>query len=549
MRAVPTSTSNSWTPAIAVHCIFLGANANNYKDMQYVAAATGGLSFQLQEVERLAGVLTNDIAKKLFGRATPTSTRVTNTSLTPPVSFDVGAAGHLLAADSGAFTLRLPGEMQLQRGKNDLVVRTLYDAGGTSQEVRFTIERTATGPYFDSVEQFCRDPARLRLYNDEDKAVNLLGIPYQLEDTRMRYALTTAADLDSFDLELKVTSPVSARQDQERIANDSSNREDSTWSGSRPFDHQSPGKRQLDGGIQVDHGETVIVTYRHPYIPEDTAQARARIKYGLDFDRASYHDLDGDGRIETVRIRWLEELGALPEKLAFTIVDPAGTHERTATGDEIRFAEAGGGEDRQNVTVTLAAPFPRGVTSLSNPDSSGRAFRQNSIPLMDGRFRVDDSVAPVIVKAEVRGPDRENSLTRVIVTYSETVSIDESSLVPVVFKRDSTTFSASEMPIARMEKLGDREWAVHLVAGAAFKPVGGDSVAINDNGDTRDLADRAPETRVFQPVTGGNPGQSVSGFYVTFPNGSRIGCQGLQRRAPDRERLHPGGFPGPSPTG
>ena len=318
-----------------------------------------------------------------------------------------------------------------------------------------------------------------------------------------------------------MTSPVSARQDLERIANTAASRADSTWTGSRPFEHQQTVKLSMDGQLQVDHGETILVTYRHPYIPEDSAQARVRVKYGPDFDKASYHDLDGDGRIETVRIRWLEELGALPEKLAFTIVDPAGTHERTATGDEIRFAEAGGGEDRQSVTVTLGTPFPRGVTSLSNPDSSGRTFRQDSIPLMDGRFRVDDSVAPVIVKAEVRGPDREHPLTRVVVTYSEPVRIEETSLEPVVFKRDSVTFSASEIPIARMEKLGDREWVFHLLAGAAFKPVGGDSAAINDNGDTRDLAGSAPATRSFQPIAGGNPGQSISGFYVTFPNGSR----------------------------
>ncbi len=507
---------------IAVHGIFLGANTENFKDMQDISAATGGLSFQIREVELLAGILTNDIAERLFSRATPTSSRVANLSYSPAVAFDVDADGHLPAADSGSYTLRLPGPVRLRQGENKMLVRTDYEHGSAVQEVRFTIERTATGPY-DSLVRTCRDPATLRLFkNDETTALNFRGLPYLLADSTMRYGLTTTADIDSFDMDIQVSGPATAGRDREIVPNGPASREDSVWSGSLPFEHQSAGKRPGDGTLQADHGEYVIAAYRHPFIPEDSAVARVRIKYGPDHDQASYHDLDGDGRIETVRIRWLEELGALPEKLAFTIVDPAGTHERIAAGEEIRFAAgSGGGEDRQGVVVTLEDPFPRGVTSVANADSSGRTFRQPSIPLMDGRFRVDDSAAPVIVKAEVRGPDREHPLARVIVTYSEPVSIADASVEPVVFKRDTVIFSATEIPIARIEKLGEREWAFHLTAGAPFKPVGGDSAAINDNGDTRDLSGKAPATLVFQSVTGGNPVQSISGFYVTFPNGSR----------------------------
>jgi hypothetical protein len=130
-------------------------------------------------------------------------------------------------------------------------------------------------------------------------------------------------------------------------------------------------------------------------------------------------------------------------------------------------------------------------------------------------------VAPVIVKAVVRGPDRDNPLTRVVVTYSEPVTLADVTLEPVVFKRDTVVFDRTQMPISRPEKLGDREWAIHLQDGAPFSPVGGDSVAVNNNGETADLLGRTPKIRNFAPVEGGAPSQSISGFYVTFANGSK----------------------------
>ena len=513
-----------WDSLPVVHSIFLGANAANYKDMQDISDKTKGFFFNISDVSKLAGILTGDIAKSLFRRATPTFSSVSN--LTSQTHFQLVADQHVLTPDSSAYLLQMPGPLQLKKGVNELVVKTEYGFGGTTQDVHFKIERTATGPY-DAFNQACRAPADLQLLNDAGEKISILGRPYLFSDSLLRYELTTKAPIDSFNMEIKVTSPSTAQSDLESIITGPGAKKDSTWSGSAPFDHQQPVKKPVDGKLQVDHGETVIVTYHHPFIPEDSAQVKVRIKYGPEFYKASYWDLDGDGRIETVRIQYLEDLGSVPTKLQFTIVEYSGTHDRTASGGEIAFADkAGGGKDQSSLVVTLANPFPRGVTSLSNPDSSGRTFRQNDIPLMDGRFRVDDSIAPVIVKAEVRGPDRSNPLSRVIVTYSEPVVISDVTIEPLIFKRDTTVFDATQIPIGRPEKLGERQWAFHLQAGAPFTPVGGDSVAINNNGETSDSAGRVPKTRVFKNMEGGAPGQSISGFFVTFPNGSNSTAAG-----------------------
>lgn len=507
---------------IVVHSIFLGANSANFKDMQDISKDTKGLFFNIDDVTKLAGILTNDIAKTLFRRASPTFSKVANT--TTQTHFDVPAEGHVAGADSGAYVLKLPGPVQIRRGVNEMVVKTEYGFGGTTQDIHFKIERTSEGP-FAGWSEACRERAEvqvLRLVDGNEVKLALLGQPYLFSDTLLRYSVTTAAPIDSFNVEIRVASPVTSQQDLESVPTGPSARKDTTWRGSIPFQHQQVAKKQLDRQLQVDHGETVIVTYRHPFIPEDSAQVKVRMKYGPEFHRAAYFDLDGDGRIETVRIRWLEPLGTLPEKLQFTIVDPAGTHDRNAAAAEIQWEKRpDGSDDRNAVVVTLANPFPKGVTSVANADSSGRTFRQGDIPLMDGRFRVDDSVAPVIIKAQMAGPDRDNSLSRLVVTYSEPVTIAELSVEPVVFKRDTVVFDASEIPIARIEKKTDRQWVFHLAAGAPFTPVGGDSVAVNNNGETRDLHQRAPARLVFTAVQGGAPGQSISGFFVTFPNGSR----------------------------
>jgi hypothetical protein len=165
------------------------------------------------------------------------------------------------------------------------------------------------------------------------------------------------------------------------------------------------------------------------------------------------------------------------------------------------------------------------MTSVANADSSGRTYRQADIPMVDASFRVDDSVPPVIVSAEVT-TDKSTDQPKVSVTYSEPVELSEPALEPVVFKRDTLEFTGKDLPIAKVEKVDARHWDFWIQAGTSYKPVGGDSVAINNNGETRDLNGLAPKRKAFTPMSGPAPGQQISGFYVTFANNSRSDAAG-----------------------
>lgn len=523
----PYTYKTFWDSLPTVHSIFLGDNQANYKDMQDISSHTGGLFFNISDVGLLAKILTDDLAKKLFRRALPTLTTVRN--LTDSILFQVDAAKHILSADSTVYTLLMPGPLYLKKGLNDIVVKTEYGYGGITQDVHFKINRAGAGPFPDMLEA-CRDLPKLILYNTQDQALNLLGLPFTINDSLLRYSLTTGAKgLDSFNVVAHTVSSVTSQQDLEAVLNTEANRKDSTWSNSVPFQHQTVTKKPGDHQVQTDHGENIIVTYRNPYIPEDSAQAKVRVKYGPEFDKAAYWDLDGDGRIETVIIKFQEGLANLPEQLKFHIVDASGiASDRTAqvSKDNIRFSvKPDATLDNSLLLVTLVNPFPYGVTSVAFPDTSGRTFRQLNIPMVDGVFRVDDSVPPVIVNANVVKPDKDNPLMRVIVTYSEPVALSDVAIEAIVFKRDTVVFTAAQMPVKSIQKLGDREYAFNLQPGAEFVPVGGDSVAINNNGETRDLFGRAPTVRIFAPMGGSAPSQSVSEFYVTFANGSKSNPQ------------------------
>lgn len=524
----PYTYKSFWDSLPTVHSIFLGDNKENYKDMQDVSSKTGGLFFNISDVRLLAKILTDDLAKQLFRRAVPTLTTIRN--LSDSIVFQVDASKHVPTADSAAYTLLMPGPLELAKGVNEIVIKTEYGYGGTTQDVHFKIERSSTGPYFTGLEQICRNLPKLSIRNAKNEILNDLGLPFTIGDSAVRYDLTTAADLDSFDVVIRTRSSVTAQQDLESVPNSASNRKDSTWSGSEPFQHLTSQKTLGDDLVQAEHGEFIIVSYRNPFIREDSATVRVRIKYGPEFDKAAYRDLNSDGRIETVTIRFLETLPMVPEKLQFSITDEAGvTADRTAVGNEIAFAKSSdGAEDRSGLVVTLAKPFPFGMTSVANPDSSGRTFRQLDIPMTDGRFRVDDSVPPVIVKADV-SQDKTDGHSVIKVTYSETITLAEPFLEPIVIKRDTVVFTLQDFPIQSISKVSDREYVFHLQPGTRFKPVGGDSVAVNNNGETRDKNGQTPKVLVFTPMGGPSPSQSISGFYVTFGNGSKSKPVGAPR--------------------
>ncbi len=531
----PYTYKTFWDSLPTVHSIFLGDNRDNYKDMQDIAAKTGGLFFNISDVKQLAKILTDDLAKTLFRRALPTLTTIRN--LSDSITFQVDAAHHIAAPDSGAYTLMMPGPLELVKGVDSIVIKTEYGYGGTTQDVHFKIERTATGPYFSGLEQICRDPAKLLVYNSLGDKINLLGLPFTIADSAVKYSLTTAAKLDSFDVIIRTQSSVTAQQDLEQVHNTNANRVDSTWTGAEAFQHQTVQKTQGDNLVQAEHGEFVVLSYHNPFIREDSAQAKVRVKYGPELDKACYRDLNGDGRIETVIIHYLEPLKYVPDKLQFDITDAAGVSaERIAlnSAGEIAFPPNGPGSlDQSTLVVTFSNPFPFGITSVANPDSSGRSFRQLNIPMADGKFRVDDSVPPVIVKADVT-TDKADGHPVINVTYSEPVKLAEPFLEPIVFKRDTVLFTAKDLPISHVEKSGDREYTFHLQNGTTFKPVGGDSIAINNNGETRDLNNLAPKNLVFTPMGGPSPSQALSGFYVTFANGSQSSAAGAAE-SPDKD--------------
>jgi hypothetical protein len=514
-----------WDSLPVVHSIYLGDNEANFKDMQDISDHTHGTFFHIRDVGALASYLTNDLAKQLFRRATPTLTTVRN--LTDSIVFQVDAAHHAALPDSGAYTLQMPGPLELVKGVNDILVKTEYGYGGTTQDVHFSIVRAIARPDDIPLQQACRALPELLVYNNKGDTLNLSGKPYTIIDTAVRYTLTTNVSLDSFNVLIQTQSAATSQKDLEAVLNTAANKQDSTWTGSRPFEHQTVDKHPGDGKVQVDHGETITLSYHNPYIREDSASARVRVKYGPDFDKAAYRDLDGDGRIETVTIRFLDALPVLPAKLGFKIVDATGASaDRTAAGGEIKFAPAaGGGEDHNSLIVTLANPFPFGMTSVANADSSGHTYRQADIPMVDATFRVDDSVPPVIVSAEVT-TDKATNQPKVLVTYSEPINLAEPSLEPLVFKRDTLEFTGKDLPIAKMEKTDTRHWAFWIQSGTDYKPVGGDSVAINNNGETRDANGIAPKRKLFEPLFGPAPGQKISDFYVTFANGSRADAAG-----------------------
>ena len=524
----PYAYKSYWDSLPVVHSIFLGDNEANFKDMQEIADHTHGTFFHIRDVAALAGYLTNNLAKQLFRRATPTLTVVRN--LTDSVLFQVDAAHHVALPDSGAYVLRMPGPLELVKGANDILVKTEYGYGGTTQDVRFKIVRSAPGAASDPLEQACRALPELSVYNSKDEDLARVGKPFTIADTAVRYSLTTNNPaLDTFNVIIQTKGDATAQKDLEAARNTPANKADSTWTGSAPFQHQMAEKTQGDGKVQAEHGETIIVSYHNPFIREDSATVRVRVKYGPDFDHASYRDLDGDGRIETVTIRFLDPLSSVPDKLKFTIVDATGAKaERTATeaAGEIEFAPAdGGGEDHNSLIVTLAKPFPYGMTSVANADSSGRTFRQSDIPMADATFRVDDSVPPVILSAEV-STDKASGQPKITVTYSEPITLSEPSIEPLVFKRDTLEFTGKDMPIGKMEKVDDRHWVFWIQSGTAVKPVGGDSVAINNNGETQDANGIPPKRKNFVPMNGPTPGQAISGFYVTFANGSKSKASG-----------------------
>ncbi len=237
-------------------------------------------------------------------------------------------------------------------------------------------------------------------------------------------------------------------------------------------------------------------------------------------DRAWYLDEDGDGRIEKAVIVFAENIGVIPDSLAFKIVDAAGqTHDRSVLkrGGGITFASG----TQSRLGVAFADPFPYGVTSVSNRETSGQSFRQDDVPIGNGYFPVDDSVAPVILTAEIKETDGPPASKLVEVTYSEPVLIASGPQAPLVFKQEGVELPPVEVRLSSVAPGGERQYIFFYDATSGYVPIVGDSVAINTNGETRDNSSRAPSIKKFQNLEGVIPPARPVTLFVTFPNGSR----------------------------
>lgn len=233
--------------------------------------------------------------------------------------------------------------------------------------------------------------------------------------------------------------------------------------------------------------------------------------------KAWYKDLNGDGMIETVILDFDKDLSAVPAKLTFKITDQnIGTNDRTPLPPaEVAFAAG----SKTRIIVTLATPFPYGVTSVTNRDLSGQVGEQINIPLLAQTFPVDDSVAPVLSKPFVTESDSLHPLKRIRISISEGVDFPLTSQTALIFKRDGAEVPTASVKIDHIEKVGDRDYQVYIDSNSTLFPIVGDSVALNNNGEIKDPAKNTPAQKTFQLMDGIVPEAKPMEISVKFPKG------------------------------
>lgn len=523
-----------------VHSIFLGDQSINYGALQQISSETGGLFFAIRDVSKMAGILTDSIAKQVFRRARPTSSTITN--LTNRSSFTIAAAGHLPNADTTAYTLRLPGPLALSKDENDILIRTQYGTSGPSIDLRFNIRRVEGNTLDTSLFSLsCRARAQIELLNAAGQNLSGQSLPYGLSDSVAVARLTTTAVLDTLPVTLRLRERSTARTDAEtvRIAHDT---QDSVYEVSVRFNHQASEKTESNGTLDGVHGDRIIAEWRNPWLPEDTATVETTLRYGPDVLFAAIFDEDKDGRAETVNMRLGQELKALPERIRLRMRNGDGEMvERIARASdgEIRFEGSGNAERTDRLVIELKTPFPTTATTTDPESEAGHFFRQDNVPLVDADFAIADSVAPFIQSAEIKEVDRAHTQRRITITFTEKVVIDSLLLDVLVFKRDTARIPLRDVPIDHIEVLSANTADIYLLPGGAFSPVGGDSVAITDAGGVRDANGRAPDRLRFAVLEGKTPTQAVRSFYVTFGDGSRNRPDGGETPGPADQAIVP----------
>jgi fibro-slime domain-containing protein len=289
-----------------------------------------------------------------------------------------------------------------------------------------------------------------------------------------------------------------------------------TTDGTPPATSATGSTRQYTAAIPLSATAKIkAIAVKPGWVDSDIFEADYTYTPPVAISKAWYLDMNGDGRIETVIIDLEKSIPVVPAKLTFKIADPSGkVHEKTAANAEIVFA----GAAKTRVVATLAAPFDFGVTSVGNRAVSGQIFEQPNIPSLAGTFPVDDSVPPVVTKGTVMEPDSSQLLKRILITLSETVNLPLGGQDALVFKRDGSEMASADVKIHRIEKTGDRDYAVYIDSTSNLFPIVGDSVALNVSPDNKDLAGNIPSKKAFLRLDGIVPKPKPIDMYVTFPN-------------------------------
>jgi hypothetical protein len=272
------------------------------------------------------------------------------------------------------------------------------------------------------------------------------------------------------------------------------------------------------GPITLSATATIkAVATRPGWLPSDILVETYVYTAPLSIRKAWFADEDGDGRVEAAFVEFSGNLPKPPDRLDFTLKDPAG-----AGGTASVLAADGGltiaGGAANRAKASFKTPFPFGVTSMSPGAEAGMAFRQDEIPLLDSPFAVADSAAPVIAAGDILEPDSAQPLKRILIAFSETVRLPAAPGAALAFKRGDREFIADEIRILRVEKTGDRNYAFYVDSTSDYTPIPGDSVAIKPVGGLTDALGNAPVRALFRRLEGPVPKTPPFDLFVTFPN-------------------------------
>ena len=258
--------------------------------------------------------------------------------------------------------------------------------------------------------------------------------------------------------------------------------------------------------VKAGHPASAVMTASFIYAPP------ARVQ------NAWYQDKDGDGRIESAVLIFPSDLDTLPERLGFAIREErhGTTFEHLPGPAGIAFAPGSG----TRVEVTLSDPFPFGITSIPNADSSGRIYGRPGSPFMDGVFRVSDSVPPVVIGAAYLAESDSTPFAGVKVTLSEAVTTPAEPTPADLngmfqFKSEGRIVEDGRIKILSAVKPGEAECLIRFDSASDYFPMAGDSVALNPDGAISDLFANAPAKAVFFALTGGYP----TGIAAVTPRG------------------------------